>query len=197
MVLALKNWLKRPALWLGAAVIFMAGAAAWRAGSSTSPQWSPVGDQGEAVPFTRPALLSNGLVWQQSEASSGLTYRSFDVSSPAVSIVAYPDVFPQEWQVSPAGEDNYHLVWLDQDGRLRCALINSLGQTVRGPIELAPLAQLGFSVVPRDDRLLVLWLDISGQLGITELDEAGRPRAPQHPLAEFIERAGRGIGSKG
>jgi hypothetical protein len=136
-------------------------------------------NHGAITSLQRPAFLFSAyydaLIWQPEQQDTSLTYMSL-TNGESYPILPYPDVIPQDWQAAPADDNNYHVVWLEMDGRLRSALIDPQGQTVRGPVELAPQIQSNFIALPYQGKLLVFWLSRSA-LMLTEIDGSGLPHA--------------------
>ncbi|MBZ0280708.1 MAG: hypothetical protein K8L97_08190 [Anaerolineae bacterium] len=95
-----------------------------------------------------------------------------------------PPVHPYGQQLYPAGGDNLHLLWLDDNGagetRLYGAVITATLEVVRGPTLLSEQATQRFTVLSNGDG--TLWIISAGGL-LSEpglfaryLDAEGRPR---------------------
>ncbi len=180
-------------LWALLVTALIALAAAARA-SGPAYQWPDVRDVGATRALSSPAYVANAqqpaIIWQPQNVDTSLVYQSLEKKSTATRILPYPDVMPARWQAAAAGPDQLHVIWLEQDGRLRSALIRTDGETVRGPIELADRGGRDFSSMPLSGgRLLVLWAnDSAGQLAATIIDSAGRPGPTSTSLANRLER---------
>jgi hypothetical protein len=188
----LKYAWKRPGLWIGLTSILVAVTAASRA-ATRHYEWPRIEDRGGTYALSAPAFLmtsgQQALIWHPSGSSAPLIYQPLDDESAGVPIVPYPDVDPRRWEALPAGLDTYHLIWLEKDSRLRSALIDAGGQTIRGPIELAADAQPDYVAVPLPDGgALVLWIETSrNQLVVARIDPDGRPGLTNRPLLTPIE----------
>jgi len=187
----LKRTWKQPGLWITLVAILVAVTAANRA-STRYYQWPHLEDQGETHAPSATAFLETAqqqaFIWRPS--GMPLTYQPLGGVGIAVPIVHYPDVDPDQWKAIPAGPDTYHLIWLERDGRLRSALIDVSGQTLRGPVELATDARPDYVALPLPDGdSLALWIGTSrGQLTISRIDREGRPGPTYRPLSTPIER---------
>jgi hypothetical protein len=140
-------------------------------------QWALVNDRGAAAPLDEPALLAQPLALIARSVDTPLAYAPLAGDQTPTGILPYPDVNPRRWQVAPASASAYHIVWQEQDTRLRCALIDIDGTTVRGPIELATSARPDFVTLPGDDGdLLVIWINSrTAEINAVTIDSAGRP----------------------
>ncbi len=154
------------------------------AGTRVTPgRYAPVKDRGAAASLDEPALLEQPLALIVRSGNSPLAYHPLTGDPTPTAILPYPDVNPRRWQAGPASPDTYHIVWQEQDNRLRCALINTSGVTVRGPIELATSARPDFVTLPgADGDLLVIWINNrTAELSAVTIDSAGRPG----PISNF------------
>jgi hypothetical protein len=155
-------------------------------------QWSQVHDLGTTYPLSEPALLAqpHALIERPVTSPAPLVYQSLDSAHTSTGILPYPDVNPRRWQVSPAERAAYHIIWLEQDNRLRSALVGTDGTTVRGPIDLAANIRPDFVTLPRaDGSLLVLWInDRTAEIGAVIIDAAGRPGPINNLPSERIAR---------
>ncbi len=154
------------------------------AGTRVTPgRYAPVKDRGAAASLDEPALLEQPLALIARSANTPLAYHPLTGDPTPTGILPYPDVNPRRWQAGPASPDTYHIVWQEQDNRLRCALINTSGVTVRGPIELATSARPDFVTLPgADGDLLVIWINNrTAELSAVTIDSAGRPG----PISNF------------
>lgn len=159
------------------AVLVAAVAAARTAGPVE--YWPDVRDFGAVRAFSASDLLADAqtaIIWQPHESDTPLVYQPVEKNSTAVGILPYTDLSPVRWQTVPAGADRFHIVWLEQDARLRSALITTTGETIRGPITLTARTS-HFAVVPfSGERASVLWInDSAGQLASAVIDANGRP----------------------
>lgn len=94
-----------------------------------------------------------------------------------ITILPYPDVQPQAWRALPASAESIHLIWLEADQRLRSAIIQVDGTTLRGPVTLAQTARPGFQAIGRDCEAVIIWQPQAGDPYVaTILDHEGRPR---------------------
>jgi hypothetical protein len=188
----LKYAWKRPGLWIGLTSILVAVTAASRV-TARHYQWSRVEDRGETYAMSAPDFLmasrQQALIWHPSGPGTSLMYQPLDGESAAVPTVPYPDVDPRRWEALPAAPGTYHLIWLERDSRLRSALIDAGGQTIRGPIELAADAQPDYVALPLSDGgALVLWIETSrSQLAVSRIDPDGRPGLTNRPLPITID----------
>lgn len=167
----LESWSQT--IWFMLFLCLTAFAAATRASVSLF-QWPQVTDLGPASPFMEPALMaqSHALIGHLASAQTPLVYQSFGIRT---GILPYADVKPRRWQAAPARPSAYHVVWLEQDARLRSALIGVDGETIRGPIDLASSIEPDFATLALfDGSLLVFWLD-DGVANTLIIDSAGRP----------------------
>ncbi|HVO70285.1 MAG TPA: hypothetical protein VMT24_09575 [Aggregatilineaceae bacterium] len=189
----LKHTWKRPGLWIALVSILVAVTAANRA-EPRNYQWPRIQDRGGTYAMSSPAFVlttqDQALIWRPSGTDTPLTYLPLAGRGAAVPIVPYSDVEPLRWEAVPASLSTFHLIWRERDGRLRSALIDTGGQTIRGPIELAADAQPDFVTVPLPDGgSLVLWIAASrGQLALSRIDPDGRPGSTSRPLPAQIER---------
>lgn len=172
----LKPW--HPAIWL----IVFSILTAWAAGSKLMEarwQWAQITDHGATTPLNEPALLTQPLavIWPPVPWLEPLAFTLLDSSRSQTGLLPYSDVNPRRWQVAPADTTTYHIIWLEQNNRLRSALVNSTGETMRGPIDLAPEAQPDFETLSLSDgRLLVLWCSQrTAKISALIIDSAGRP----------------------
>lgn len=137
-------------------------------------------DLGRGHAWAAPALWiaesGPALIGQSDNTLPGLIVHPLNGSSEAV-ILPYTDFAPQRWQVTPSHGDTFHIVWLEQDGRLRSALVQTTGQTVRGPIELSAAANSDFAILQQPDgAATVIWTAApTHQIVAAHLDSSGRP----------------------
>ncbi len=117
------------------AILMGVGAAA-RVEDSPAYTWPEIVDHGPAPALSDAALLSargdRALLWPPLGDPAPLIYTSLGDSARTTNIISYDDVQPRRWEAVPAGE-LYHLVWEETGGVLRSALIQTNGDTVRGP----------------------------------------------------------------
>jgi hypothetical protein len=146
-------------------------------------QWALVNDRGAAAPLDEPALLAQPLALFARSVDTPLASYPLAGDQTPTGILPYPDVNPRRWQVALASTSAYHIVWQEQDTRLRCALISTEGNTVRGPIELATSARPDFVTLPGENGdLLVIWINNrTAELSAVTIDSAGRPG----PISSF------------
>lgn len=142
---------------------------------------------GETPPGRSAAFLhteqDTHLIWQPLDGATPLVMQSITTGSQA-GILPYPDVNPTRWHVAPAENAMFHIVWEEQDGRLRSAVISASGETRRGPITLAFAATRDFTAISlTDNRLFVLWRSAGDQQFTGQIiDAAGRP-GPDTPFS--------------
>ena len=137
--------------------------------------WTWPADLGSATALSEPALLADppAVLWRTDAA---LVYQTLDGSHAQQEILRYPDVHPRRWQVAPAERGRYHIVWLEDNNRLRSALISTDGETLRGPILLADAIRPDFVTVPAGESLIVVWInDHADEVNALAIDPAGRP----------------------
>ncbi len=137
--------------------------------------WTWPADLGPATALSEPALLADppAVLWRTDAA---LVYQTLDGSHAQQEILRYPDVHPRRWQVAPAERGRYHIVWLEDNNRLRSALISTDGETLRGPILLADAIRPDFVTVPAGESLIVVWInDHADEVNALAIDPAGRP----------------------
>lgn len=152
--------------------------------------WPVLHDHGTTEALSYPALLSipgqTALIWRSPTA---MVYTPLQAPTEAKNILDYPDLSPQRWQVVQATNGQYHLVWWDADGHLYNALLDSDGQTLRGPIDLGTEVGRDFVTLPYGTgRLRLLWIDekTSG-LFVRDIDYAGRSRPPVALLSTGVQ----------
>ena len=173
--------------------VLVAAVAATRA-TDTIEYWPDVRDYGPARALHAPEFLADtqqaAIIWQPRVSDTPLVYQSVEKNSTPTGILPYSDLTPIRWQTVPAGVDVFHVIWLEQDARLRSALINTTGETIRGPITLTAQASHGFATVPiSGGRALVLWInDSAGQLASNVIDSDGRPGPTTTSLANRLYR---------
>jgi hypothetical protein len=188
----LKHAWRRPGLWIALVSILVAVTAANRA-APKNYQWPRIQDRGGTYAMSSPAFVltiqDQALIWRPSRADTPLTYLPLAGTGAAVPIVPYSDVEPLRWEAVPAGPSTFHLTWLERDGRLRSALLDAEGQTIRGPIELAPDARPDYVALPLPDGgSLVLWIGAGqDQLALSRIDQDGRPGSTSRPLSARID----------
>jgi hypothetical protein len=175
--------MQRFTLWV---LILFSILTALAAGTRLTPgryQWALVNDRGAATPLDEAALLAQPLALFARSVDTPLAYYPLAGDRTPTGILPYPDVNPRRWQVALASRSAYHVVWQEQDTRLRCALISTAGTTVRGPIELATSARPDFVTLPGEDGdLLVIWINNrTAELSAVTIDSAGRPG----PISSF------------
>jgi hypothetical protein len=175
--------MQRFTLWV---LILFSILTALAAGTHFTPgryRWALVNDRGATTPLDEPALLAQPLALIARSVDTPLAYYPLAGDRTPTGILPYPDVNPRRWQVALASPSAYHIVWQEQDTRLRCALISTGGTTVRGPIELATSARPDFVTLPGEDGdLLVIWINNrTAELSAVTIDSAGRPG----PISSF------------
>jgi hypothetical protein len=178
--------MQRFTLWV---LILFSILSALAAGTRVTPghyRWALVNDRGAATPLDEPALLAQPLALFARSVDTPPAYYPLAGDRTPTGILPYPDVNPRRWQVALASPSAYHVVWQEQDTRLRCALISTEGNTVRGPIELATSARPDFVTLPGEDGdLLVIWINNrTAELSAATIDSAGRPG----PISSFASQ---------
>jgi hypothetical protein len=178
--------MQRFTLWV---LILFSILSALAAGTRVTPghyRWALVNDRGAATPLDEPALLAQPLALFARSVDTPPAYYPLASDRTPTGILPYPDVNPRRWQVALASPSAYHVVWQEQDTRLRCALISTEGNTVRGPIELATSARPDFVTLPGEDGdLLVIWINNrTAELSAATIDSAGRPG----PISSFASQ---------
>ncbi|MBN1565103.1 MAG: hypothetical protein JXA10_14760 [Anaerolineae bacterium] len=148
---------------------------------SSELRWPYVEKLGPTQALRAPAFLpinDNTIIWQPSTADTPLIVQSIATRA-ASGLLPYPDVNPQRWLATPAEGDTFHVIWLEDDDRLRSALIAADGETQRGPITLAFSAGRDFSIAALADRgVLVVWRNPATHEATAQIsDAAGRPLA--------------------
>ncbi len=178
--------MQRFTLWVLILFSILTALAAGTRVTSDRFQWALVNDRGAATPLDEPALLAQPLALFARSVDTPLTYTPLAESETPIGILPYPDVNPRRWQVAPASASAYHIVWQEQDTRLRCALISIDGTTLRGPIELATSARPDFVTLPGEaGDLLVLWINSrTAEINAVTIDSAGRPG----PISSFTSQ---------
>jgi hypothetical protein len=174
-------------------IALLVGLGAGARSSWRPARWPHVNDLGPARVFDAPAFLAyrdtTALLWRPLEPTATLVYESLEPSRARIPILPYPDVAPRRWQVAPGGPTTYHVIWQEADGRLRSALVNTDGQTARGPVELVPTAVADFETIPAHGRLTVFWIGArDSQVGTLTLDTEGRPGMSTVSLVGQVER---------
>jgi hypothetical protein len=194
----LKSW--HPVIWLLLFPILTALAAGSRTTDSLY-QWAQITDHGAAAPLDEPALLTHplALIGQPVTSPPPLAYQSLDSKRVTIGILSYSDVNPRRWQVAPADPFFYHIVWLEQDDRLRSALVSTTGETVRGPIDLVSGIRPDFVTLSLSDgQLFVLWTNArTAEIGTLIIDPAGRPGPIDNLPSERITRVAAGLDRAG
>jgi hypothetical protein len=194
----LKSW--HPVIWLILFPILTALAAGSRVADSRY-QWPQVTDHGAVAPLDEPALLAQplALIWRPVTSPAPLAYQPLDSGRMKIGILSYSDVNPRRWQAAPAELPTYHVMWLEQDNRLRSALVDITGETVRGPIDLASGIRPDFVTSSLSDgRLLVLWTSArTAEIGTLIIDSAGRPGPIDHLPSERIAQVAAGLDRAG
>ncbi|WP_119073068.1 hypothetical protein [Aggregatilinea lenta] len=141
-------------------------------------------DLGASTPYTVPAFVETdnalGLVWQPQLAggSPPLVYSPMDGDARDRALLPYPGIAPDAWQAVSAGDSAYHLIWREENGTLRSALVDTQGQTLRGPIALSFPASARFRALalPGGEALILAWEPGGSRLAAVRIDAAGRPR---------------------
>lgn len=181
---------KFPLILIGPICILVSIVAGTRV-SSDSGRWPSVQDWGAARALDQSSFVLatayQAVIWHSPLSSAPLVYQALDqTTSSQVPLLPYPDVAPRRWAAAPAGPQSYHLVWLERDDRLRSALIQVDGTTLRGPIDLALSAQPDFVALSLpDNRLAVFWTSRSrNELSTVLIDQDGRPGPISTPAAE-------------
>ncbi len=176
-------------------LILLLGAAACTPTAAVTPApltslWGPIITFGQAAQTDAPALWPNGvglwLVWIGADAG-GVHQDTRTLTAKGLSqtvVQPLPPIHPYAQQVMPAGDDNLHLLWLDDNGsgetRLYDAEISSALELDRGPTLVSEQSAHRFTVVPGEDG--DLWVISSGglvaepDLYIRDVDAVGRPR---------------------
>lgn len=153
------------------------GLIAWYAVNHTDqPAHHPLG---ETSPGKTAAILpieaDTLIFWQPWDSPTPIMAQSLTTGT-QTGILPYPDVDPVRWLAAPADQDAFHIIWLEQDERLRSAVVSPSGETLRGPITLDFQAMRDFSVLPHvQNQALVIWRTGDQQITIQQLDAAGRP----------------------
>ena len=151
--------------------------------------WPQGTDHGAVQSVFPAAYLTSGqqpaLLWRPQDANTPMVYASLP-------ILPYSDLDPQRWQAAQAKDDNFHLVWREQDGRLRSVLLNGTnGETIRGPITLATDAAQDFALLAQPDgTATVYWINAqTQQLNTATLDQGGRNGPSQRAITGRVTRA--------
>ncbi len=144
------------------------------------PLSSSLVDFGPAGALSAPALWlskdTKAVIWKPSEIETGLLFQPLD-GSPGTPVVAYPSLTFESWRIAPVDRTTFHLVWLENDGRLQSSIVNTAGTTLRGPVELSSSAGPDFAIVPQaDGSAIVVWTNTrSRHIAALQLDLVGRP----------------------
>ncbi len=177
------------ACWLMAIAVTVAGVVGSR--TQVSPaHWPKSQDLGPVEPLSEAALTvapgENAVIAPFLTTNTPLALYALGPTS-TDGILPYNDVAPQAWRVFPADATTFHIIWQEQDNRLRSALIDISGQTIRGPIELdRDIQQYDASSLP-DGRVAVTWVDAQRYLRALVVDREGRPGPVYSPLAARID----------
>jgi hypothetical protein len=173
-----------PLVLVGPICILVAIAAGTHA-SLKNYQWPVIRDWGTASALDRSSFVLEGIIWRPRSSGGELLFQPLDPTATPTAILPYPDIEARRWQAIPAEAQSYNLIWLEQDGRLRSALIRDNGETLRGPIELAAAAEPDFVVTALPDgSAVVLWINsLRNQLSMVVIDRTGRPGPVSVPLS--------------
>ncbi|MBI5960571.1 MAG: hypothetical protein HY866_17665 [Chloroflexi bacterium] len=172
------------------------------AGISLKPAaggWPEIQSHGATYALEEPAWLKSSeslaILWRPIGATTPLTYQRMDSIESPVDLLPYADLEPRRWQAVPADEGMNHLVWLEKNDRLRSALLDAQGQTIRGPIELASNVKPGFAILEqRDHSVMVFWINQrQDQAAALQIDPAGRPGPVQNPITGRVSFLAAGI----
>lgn len=172
---------QRFALFLCLLIAVAIGAAAsTHVQNTASYAWPDIADHGPASAFSNATILSlhddHVLIWHPLDNPAPLTFESL-AAARSIPIISYDDVHPHRWQAVYIGE-KYHLTWQETGGLLRSALIQTDGNTIRGPVELSTGIGNDVITLPAPNgHALVLWTtsNTNAQLASLILDPDGRP----------------------
>lgn len=157
--------------------------------NSSSGHWHHIQAHGPAQALQQASLLPTAdgmvLVWQPADRPTPLVAEHLTTRT-QTGILPYPDVHPTAWHALPATANTFHIIWLEQDDRLRSALIAHNGETLRGPIELAVAAVDFKAVLGKAGTGQVFWRTLQNDLRSTALDAEGRPNPEQTVLARRV-----------
>lgn len=196
---AIKHTARSPLFWIILVLAILITAAAGKRLSRSTDERPTITDQGPALAMQSPFFLVGTtppiLIWQPLNAPTPLTTRTVSTPPVTTNILPYNDLAPRRWRAVPAGLNAYHIVWLEVNHTLRCALLSLDGETLRGPIDLADSAQPDFSVLPLNDgRAQVIWISQpTGQVITAVLDDTGRPSPPSNPILRRVDYLAAGI----
>lgn len=156
------------------------GAVAGFRSPATAEAWPVLVDLGPAEPAAAAGFwFQDGLpllVWQSQSSQAPFVLSLATGQERAWPLLAYDGLVPQEWRLVPR-DSAAHIVWRESDGRIRSALVDRAGNTVRGPVDISARSMALLAAVPlTQGRALLFWsTPPAGQIASTLLDHEGRP----------------------
>lgn len=137
-----------------------------------------------------PVTLANAVIWHPAGLDV-LVYHPLD-GRPDITYTWIQGV-PRQWELVPT-DDNYHLVWLNQDGKLWRSQINSNGEQILAALAIDTGTVHDYVAVPLPHgQALIGWQSEENAVKLLRLTERGRPLGEVQTLLGDSDRFSMGV----